>query len=408
MAGTSSVGALTSLVGVASGIPTSLSPTPIPSWLDRVQGAQTPIFNAITKARAEDGFKQKKLTWGFSSNRILYDQLNGAYTTTGVTLTVDNQSRFQVGDFIKIESEIFRVTAYVSTTQLTVQFAQLGTSNANHADNSGIQILLPGFLENQSAEITPIMQGEIQTNEWQQAEWMLPSSHARQIFDTYENHGKGDALAYFMKKLSKVEAPLQIERALIANPAGQAGTASVAGAFGGILTPAYTTNRTSVSGALTMKALMDALETAQIASEEPVDLTAIGHPRMLRRLSSMFSGSRMADANEDTITLHYEKFKTPYGMLTFLPSRNWTQPGTVDGTPEKELNQLLICNPKDFELVPAPDSEMEILFRDVPYNDAWQKRAFMRTMISLRAKNPLTRTILYGFSTTDTDYPQMI
>lgn len=407
MALTGSVGALTSLSGVSSGIPSTLVPTAVPDWLDRVKNAKTPLLNAITKASPEDGFKMPKLTWGFSSNRVMYDQLNGAYSTTGTTLTVDNQSRFQVGDFIQIESEIFRVTAYVSTTQLTVQFAQGGTTNANHADNCGIQILGPGFIQNQDTTLVPIAQGEILTNEWQQFEFKLSASKQRQIFDSFENRGKGDALTYYTKKLMNVEAPMLLERSLI-HGLSQAQSATVAGAMGGVLQPAYTSNRVSVSGALTMKSVSDALESAQLVSEENVDLMVFGHPKGIRRLSSLFSGMRMATATEDTVRLHYTSFITDYGKLTFVPVPQWTMPGTVDGSPEVEMNSLLICNPKDFELVPAPDAAWTLDYVDVPYNTAWQKISYLRGIYSLRAKNIYTRTYLYGYSTTDTDYPSLV
>ena len=406
MAGTQSVGALTSLSGVSSGIPTALVPTAVPDWLDRVKNAKTPFLNAITKGSAPSRMTPK-LTWGWSSNRIMYDQLAASYSTTGTTLTVDNQNRFQIGDVIQIEAELFRVTAYVSTNQLTVQYAQGGTTNANHADNSGIQIIGPSVLQNADTQLTPIMQGEILTNEWQQIEYMLSESQMRSAFDSFENAGKGDALTYFAKKLMNIEGPINAERMLIHN-LSQAQTASVGGIFGGALQPAYTSNRISVSGALTMKAIMDGLEASQLVSEEPVDLTVVGHPRMLRRISSMFSGTRMANATDDTIKLHFEKFQTPYGMLTFMPTPQWTQPGTVDGTPEKELNSILICNPKDFVLRPAPDSAWTLDYRDNPYNSAWQKIAYLRGIYSLEAQNIYTRTYLYGFSTTDSDYPSMI
>ena len=47
-------------------------------------------------------------------------------------------------------------------------------------------------------------------------------------------------------------------------------------------------------------------------------------------------------------------------------------------------------------------------YREEKYNDAWQVSAFMRGLYSLEAQNIFTRTYLYGFSTTDSDYPGMI
>ncbi len=69
----------------------------------------------------------------------------------------------------------------------------------------------------------------------------------------------------------------------------------------------------------------------------------------------------------------------------------------------------MIANFKDFVLRPASkDSTWSIGYRDEVYNDAWQRVAFLRGLYSLEAQNIFTRTYLYGFSTTDSDYPGMI
>ena len=65
--------------------------------------------------------------------------LNGAYTAAGKTLTVDDSDYFKVNDYIKLENEIMKVTAINSATVIAVDFAQLGTTNADHADDTAIQ-----------------------------------------------------------------------------------------------------------------------------------------------------------------------------------------------------------------------------------------------------------------------------
>ena len=67
--------------------------------------------------------------------------LASAYTAGGTTLTVASGSaeRFAVGDALRIDDEIFVVTAVNSTTDvLTVSTGQAGTSNANHANASEV------------------------------------------------------------------------------------------------------------------------------------------------------------------------------------------------------------------------------------------------------------------------------
>jgi hypothetical protein len=403
--------ALTSIAGATGGVPTALAPTPYPEWLDRVKNANTPLLQMITKGGppSQQAARAAGLSWGWSSERILYDQLNASYTAAGVTLTVDNNTRFQVGDIIKVEDELFLVTAYVSTTGLTVVGGQGGTTPANHSDNVGVMILANAFTQNQTTTLVPIAQGEVLSNPWQQIEYYISSSHQSEIFESFETAGKGSRLNYFMKKLLNIEAPKQLERALIHN-LSQVQTASVPGIFGGINQPAFTQNRTSVSGALTMTGLLNAIETTWMASNDAPDVDVMGHPRMMRRLSSYFSNTRQADATDDTIRIHFQKFILPLGgTIRFISNPNWVRPGTVDGTPEKELNSVMIANFKDFVLRPASkDSVWNIEYREEKYNDAWQRRGYLRGLYSLEAQNIFTRTYLYGFSTTDSDYPGMI
>ncbi len=407
MAGTTSVGANTTLSGVASGIPSALVPTAIPTWLDDVQRRDTPLVNAITKGGASNQ-NSVILTWGWSSLRPLNDQLNGAYTSGGVTLTVDNQSYFQVNDVIQIESEKFLVTAYVGSTQLTVVGAFEGTSAANHADNAGIMILGPAFRENQDTTLVPITQGELETNRYQQFEFKLQASAQRQHIDSFETMSRGKALEYYTRKLLNKEGPILMERTLI-NGLRQAASATVPATMGGVRQPAFTTNRVTTSGALTPTALLDAIYTTWEASQEDIGMQMMMHPKMARRVSSWFSGMRTTDADETSITTHYSEFKTPYGTLTMIPNRHWVKPQVVDGTPTTELDEILVGNFKDFVLTPfASDMTWNLGFRKPPYTDGWYDIAFVRGAYSLKADNPYTRTLISGFSTTASDYPGSI
>ena len=407
MAGTTSVGANTTLSGVAGGIPAALVPTPIPTWLDDVAKRDTPLLASITKA-GPSGQNSTTLVWGWSSLRPLNDQLAAAYTSGGSTLTVDNQAYFQINDVIQIESEKFLVTAYVSTNQLTVTGAFEGTSAANHADNAGIMILGPAFRENQDTTLVPITQGEKESNYYQQFEHKLSASHQRQNIDSFETMGRGKALQYYTDKLLKKEGPILQERTLI-HGLRQAASSTVPATMGGVRQPAFTINRDTVTGALTPTMLLDSIYDTWQASQDDVDMEIMCHPNMARRISSWFSGMRMADANEDTVTLHFTKFKTPFGTLTLKPNRHWVKPGTVDGTPTVELDEILIANFADFKLVPfSSDSVWNLSFRKPPYTDGWYDIAFVRGLYSLKADNPFTRTLISGFSTAAADYPGSI
>lgn len=406
MAATISVGALTAVEGVSTGIPTDLAYKPVPTWKEDIVNRDTPLVSLIGEAGPANN-NSLKLIWGWSSLRPLNDQLGAAIANgTDTTITVDQNTYYQVGDVIQIENEKMLVTAYVSTTGLTVTRAYSGTTGAAHADNLGIMILGPAFRENQDTTIVPVAQGEVDYNYFQKMEFKIPASHERQHISSFETNTP--ALRHFMGKLMKMELPVLLERTLI-HGLRSASSATAASTMGGVTQPAFTSNRDTVSGALTPTALMDAIQDTWAASKEAPDMQIMCHPNMARRISSWFSGMRTAEASDDTVRLHFSKFITPWGTLSLVPNRHWVKPGATANVQTQELDAILIANFSDFKLRPfSNDSRWHVLYRRPPYNDAWQDIGFLRGMYSLQADNPFTRTYISGYSVTAADYPGTI
>ena len=406
MPATTSVGALSAVTGASGGIPSGLAHVPVPTWKQDIKNRDTPLVSMI----GEEGPANNNalyINWGWSSLRPLNDQLGAAVANgTDTTITVDNNTYYQVGDVIQIENEKMLVTAYVSTTGLTVTRAYSGTTGAAHADNFGIMILGPAFRENQDTTIVPVTQGETELNYFQKMEFRIDASHERQHIGTYETDEQ--ALRYFMGRQLKMETPILLERTLI-HALRSAPSATAASTMGGVNQPAFTSNRDTVSGALTPSALMDSIYDTWSTSKEGPDMAIMGHPNMMRRISSWFSGMRQADATDDTVRLHFTRFITPWGTLTLVPNRHWVKPGATANVQTQELDALMIASFADFKLKPfSADSRWHVSYRKPPYNDNWADVGFLRGMYSLKADNPFTRTYISGFSTSNADYPGTI
>jgi hypothetical protein len=400
--------AMLNTVGTTAGsIPAALKPTPVPTWLHDVRNTECPLTQLITHASPPDR-KHNVLTWGWSSPRENFDQLAEALDDNETGVDVDNGTRFMVDDLIQVEDELMIVTA-ISTNTLTVIRGVQGTTAAAHSDNFGVSILGPTTLQGANTNRAAINQGEILTNNWRQFEWMLDSSHAREIFDSFEY--SGSALRAFADKLMKFEAPVSVEKSLI-SPAtvSYADDGTEAGGFAGILSSTFTNNIDTISGAFTFNDIMDAIEDTSLNSaKNDVGLDIMGHPRNMRRISSMFSGMRRTNATDKTVRLHYTEFVTELGTIRLISNPQWYKPAATANAVKEELNQFIIADFKDFELVPASsDSVWNLSYRDVPYNDGWVKKAFLRGMYSLRAKNIFNRTILKGYSVDDSLYPGMV
>jgi hypothetical protein len=104
--------------------------------------------------------------------------LNAGYTSTGTTLTVLDSTGIDVGDVLQIESERFMVTAVPTSTTLTVQFAQEGTSNVNHANATAVTIITnarTGGEVDQNA-ISRLLAGTVQYSQTSQKAYQIAGS----------------------------------------------------------------------------------------------------------------------------------------------------------------------------------------------------------------------------------------
>lgn len=81
------------------------------------------------------------------------DALNGAVTNTSVTtFTVDNGSRFRIGDQIRMQGALeVAYVAGITTNNLGVVRGYGGSTKSTHADNTTVEIIAPSALEGDTA-----------------------------------------------------------------------------------------------------------------------------------------------------------------------------------------------------------------------------------------------------------------
>ncbi len=114
-------------------------------YIDYLEPWDTPYYTAIRGEGKKKTANQLKIETGIKRQRPLATILNNAYTSGAnvLDLGTTNIGLIQRGMVIKIDSEIFWVTAEPDTTAGTVAAAgaQAGTSAANHADEAVVQII---------------------------------------------------------------------------------------------------------------------------------------------------------------------------------------------------------------------------------------------------------------------------
>ena len=400
MASTVSNRALTQYSGDT---PSDLFIRDVPYWFDKIKRTDTPLLRLISKGSAPST-PMLKLEWGWSSPDTDFDQLNGSLDASQTSVTVDDASKFQVGSVFQIEDEIFRATAInESSNVITVETRPFGGSAATHADNLTVTILSPAIKENQSTPLSPITQGEVDYNYFQQTEYSIQLSHRAKVVPTYETlKQSGDRASVEMKKKMSETAPVQMENTILYG-VRNLGSTSAASSMGGLLyTTSYiTTRNTSLSGALTPLTLLDNIQTVHNLVGDNIGRTIMAHPVVCRIISSFFNDGRRLTGDATSISLGIMEIDTGwFGTFKLVPNYKMQKSGT---NAQAALDKLVLFNPDDLKLVPlSGDSGWKLA--PLP-EDGWFTKMALRGDMTLLAQNPDSRLILGGFSVTTTDYP---
>jgi len=396
------------LTGYSGDTPSDLFVRPIEvDWTAKLKNTRTPYLTAIGRAPANK-MPRLKEEFGWGSPVATTTLLNGALDASQTNVTVDDASLFQVGATFRIESEIFLAVGINETTNVvTVATRPYGGSAATHVDNMSVTIMSNAISENQATPLSPIAQGEMDYNYYQQIEESIQLSHRAEVIPTYETANVSDLndrSGGLLKRKMMWEIPLKMENTLLYGVRTLGSTTS-ASSMGGILsTSGYVTTRnTSISGALTETTFLDNIQTAWIlVGGDQLGRTVMAHPFVIRILSSFYNDMRRMTATEDSVRTNITKVMTDFGEFTFMANERMLKDAangqTVDPT-------LLVFNPSDIKMKPlSGDSGWHTA--ELP-EEGWITRGAIRGDWTQIPQNPDSRVLLGGFSVTSSDYPSL-
>lgn len=402
MAATITNHAVSSISGDVTPSALFLAPNKV-DWTKSIRRQDTPFQSLIGRKANKDNPISIKKEWAWSYPDADYDQLNGAYTSGGATITLDDASKVQVGSLLIIESEEFLATAVnESTNVVTVTGGYAGTTPANHVDNMSVMILPPAIAENQATPLSPITQGEKDYNYFQQMEWGIQFSHRSKVVPTQEtlSMAMGDRGEAQLRKLMEDTIPNLLENALLFGNR-YVGTTSAPGTMGGIFnTSSFVTTTASVSGALTYGTLMTYIEQVnRLVPSKEIGKTIMAHPLVIEIISSFFDDIRRASTTDTKITTHWNEVTNAYGTFKLVPNHKMVK---TAANGHGVLDKLIFFSEDDLDLVPlSGDSGWSI---DPLPEEGWYTKAAVRGDYTLTAPNPDSRLIISGFSVTRSDY----
>jgi len=254
-----------------------------------------------------------KVYWLEDELAPLTDTLAASCTSDATTLQVTDGSVHKIGDVILINAEHMWVSS-ISTNTLTVT-RNFGGTQATHAAAETVTLITNARLEGADADydraLTDVGEGY---NYTQIFEDDLEITGSQQQISQY---GITDEMEYQLSKKLPEQLRL-VERAFFQGQR-KSGSATTPRAFGGLET-FITTNTTSMSnGALTEKAMVDAVQQAWSYGGMPKLLVC--NAWVKRKIASFYAPNVRTERDETRGGVMIDSIDTEFGALSVLMDR---------------------------------------------------------------------------------------
>lgn len=283
---------------------------------------------------------QKRLEWGsqfLAPNQVTLGSAI-ASGATSIVLAAGESAKVMVTDLIKVESEVFWVTAInPSNDTLTVQPGMGGTAPSAHTLNDAatgqprvLDLLAPAAQENADSPIAPIAKGSMEYNLPQLMDYAIQVSNREDNTPTYE-FNSGSRYNAYLQKIMK-EAAIDFEKNSINGVRGSESSAIVGSGtpttMGGL--NFFTPKVVDLAGSpLSELTLMDVMQGSweRVGLENTPDTLLCG-AFVKRAISSLWNSNRYSTVKDTTSTLVWDRVDTDFGPLKFQLSR-YINPGAA-------------------------------------------------------------------------------
>lgn len=212
------------------------------------------------------------------------DALGGNYTASAGTFTATDFTLFKKGYVLKIESELWRVSATPTTTTVSITPAYAGSTSANHTTPLTVEIVGYAVTDGADPEAFATTNRTVASNYMQVFQEKIEVSD----LDLWAGgYGIQDKYSYEVEKWLRVLA-IRSEKGIIHGRANSDSTNNTR-TFGGLLS-FITTNATNVAGALTETNLNDSIQNAYTAGGVPSLIVA--SPKQRRKITGLIAATQ--------------------------------------------------------------------------------------------------------------------
>jgi len=286
-------------------VPLVTSPTDTP-FLDLIK-TTAPVVRAAKHEWLEDTIVDAK------------DTLGAMYTAGGGTLTVTDFTLYKKGMVLKIDNELFRVSATPTANPVSVSTGYAGSTNANHANAATVTFVGYAITEGADPEQFNTTNRTNLFNYQQVFQEAITVSDFEQWVQTY---GVGDKVQYEIGKWLKALRIRLEQTALLSNFRFLDNTNNTR-IMGGV-DFFVTTNPTDESAAaLTEVMINDEIQDCYSNGGEPSDLMT--SPKQARKITGLYGTTSNPvfynPSGDMTIGRHAGHYQSDFGLLDVTVNR---------------------------------------------------------------------------------------
>ena len=367
-------------------------------YAEELEPWDTPIYSEILKSAKKRTINQIKVETGIKRTRPMFVTLaGGAYSTSDAVLDVGttNVTLLQKGMVFRVEDEIFWATGAPNTTtgKIAVAYAQAGTSNANHAQHSRVEIIgTATTLDGPAYTDAPMIYGDFAYNHPQRFQGQLTFDEMAIVTPDWEYDGANKLLEAIGNEVKYQK--IMVEKAIIHGLRQEGSLAAAAerpSLMGGI--PQFlTTNVRTVTGAAPLS-IYDIEEiTSQVwASYRQMARKMVMSQRTKQCLNRLINPYRQGTLVDSRVKLVLDSIEIETGVYEAM-----VDPYMPDG-------EIWGLDFTGFDWLVYKDHDWQV--RDTKDEGKMSdSRAVVGAFSMLMPKEPLMWRIT-GFSTNPLDYP---
>jgi hypothetical protein len=374
-------------------------------WVENLAPQDTPILNKIKKGKA---LNQAKIEWGSGANLAHTASIEGAIVAADTTINVEagQGTRFQVNQVIAIydldangqpdftTKDLAWVTG-ISTDALTVVRSIGGSTAADHADGSKIEIMGTAVPEGADFTRSGTVFGDFYSNYFQLIQKGHNITEEANVTPNWEfdstNH-----IARLMRDAAQ-RAKLELEKLLVAggpqegtNASGAVRPSTMAG-FPYYIPSANKHNATGLKiSPLDIEDMGAALwESVGDAGAK----TLVMSMRTARYFDGMLMGFKQTDMNNKTLSRQFNRFESRVGDYEIVHTR-WVPEGVIFGVNWSNMSL-------------HPYQGMDWTEKEHSTDGAYLWRSIYGKF-TLVVRSPETMFQIYGFDTDLTNYDRSL